>query len=63
MGQEEIWKGNVIGGIILKGEMKEKRDNGKEKLETGSEVIPVPLSNKLCSLELRKQDLTEDSRD
>lgn len=63
MGQEEIWKGNVIGGIILKGEMKEKRDKGKEKLETGSEVIPVPLSNKLCSLELRKQDLTEDSRD
>ena len=47
----------------MKGEMKEKRDKGKEKLETGSEVIPVPLSNKLCSSELRKQDLTEDSRD
>lgn len=63
MGQEEIWKGNVIGEIILKGEMKEKRDKGKEKLEIGSEVIPVSLSNNLCSLELRKQDLTEDSID
>ena len=63
MGQKEIWKGNVIGGIILKGEMKEKRDKGKEKLEIGSEVIPVSLSNNLCSLELRKQDLTEDSID
>lgn len=44
MGQEETWKGNVIGGIILKGKMKEKRDKGKEKLEIGSEVIPVSLS-------------------
>ena len=44
MGQEEVWKGNVIGGIILKGEMKEKRNKGKEKLEIGSEVIPCMSS-------------------
>jgi len=32
----------VIGEIILKGEMKEERDKGKEKLEFGNEVIPAP---------------------
>ena len=63
MGQEKVWKGNMIGGIILKGEMKEERDKGKGKLEIGSEIIPVRLSNNLCSSELRKQDLTEDSID
>lgn len=43
MDQEEIGKGNMIGEIILKGEMKEGRDKGKEKLEIGNEVIPAPL--------------------
>lgn len=32
----------MIGEIILKGEMKEERDKGKEKLEFGNEVIPAP---------------------
>lgn len=33
----------MTGEMLWKGDMKEERDSGKEKLGFGNEVIPAPL--------------------